>query len=127
MIQFILLYTVLIIAVSDLIRTQKKINLENIPDPAPVQNKNIITEPAVIPEQIKPQPVIIPAPKPDPAPVKTEAKKEPEPPKMGREQLEKAARSCLIAAGVKFDTWSYCRFKSDIELMDIITNYNLNK
>lgn len=51
---------------------------------------------------------------------------EPEPPKIDRSKLEKIACNCLTACGVTFDTYYYCRNKTDIELMDIITRYNLD-
>lgn len=50
---------------------------------------------------------------------------EPEPPKVDRVKLEKIACNCLTASGCKFDVWHYCRNKSDIELMDIIKDYNI--
>ena len=45
--------------------------------------------------------------------------------KYDRMKLEKIARDCLTAAGCKFDTYTYCRSKSDFELMDIIKDYNI--
>lgn len=51
----------------------------------------------------------------------------PEPPRMDRAKLEKAARDCLTASGCKFDTYYYTRNKTDLELMEIIKEYNLNK
>lgn len=69
-------------------------------------------------------------PEPQPEPVKVEPQPEPqpepEPSKMGRRELEQAARNCLTAAGCKFDVYDYTRYKTDIELMDIIKDYNLN-
>lgn len=62
--------------------------------------------------------------KPEPRP----AMIEPEPvQKVDRVKLEKIAGNCLTASGCKFDIWYYCRNKSDIELMDIIKDYNMNK
>lgn len=67
----------------------------------------------------------------DPDPVQNnldqQQKTGPAPPNMDREKLEKIARDCLTSSGVKFDTYYYTRNKSDIELMDIIKDYNLNK
>lgn len=59
-----------------------------------------------------------PEPPPDPEPKK---------PELTREQLEKIAGNCLTAMGVKFETYFYCKNKTDIELMNIITRYNLEK
>lgn len=91
------------------------------------------TDPERMQEE-KPVPVILPTPpaivvkpEPTPEPVKPEPIPETEPPKMDRKKLEQTARNCLTAAGCTFDTWSYTRYKSDIELMDIIKEYNLNK
>ena len=50
----------------------------------------------------------------------------PEPPRMDRRQLEQAVRNVLTACGCQFDVYDYTRYKSDIELMDIIKDYNLN-
>lgn len=52
--------------------------------------------------------------------------RQPEPEKIDRTKLEKIAQNCLSSHGVKFDTYYYIKNKSDIELMDIITQYNLN-
>lgn len=49
-----------------------------------------------------------------------------EPPKIDRVKLERIAQNVLSTYGVKFDTYYYVRNKSDIELMDIITRYNLD-
>lgn len=87
------------------------------------------TDPERMQEE-KPAPVILPTPPAivvKPEPVKPEPMQETEPPKMDRKKLEQTARNCLTAAGCTFDTWSYTRYKSDIELMDIIKEYNLNK
>lgn len=67
----------------------------------------------------------------EPEPIPEEYHEEPpqEPPQekvLSREQLEKAAADCLYLMGAKFDLWSFCRHKSNIELMDIITRYNLD-
>lgn len=85
------------------------------------------------PEPLQPEPQPEPEPEPVhiiPEPVKVEPQPEPQPepvpPKMGRRQLEQAARNCLTAAGCKFDVYDYTRYKTDIELMDIIKDYNLN-
>ncbi len=51
--------------------------------------------------------------------------KQPEPPKIDRVKLERIAQNVLSTYGVEFDTYYYVRNKSDIELMDIITRYNL--
>lgn len=89
------------------------------------------TEPTPEPVQVEPEPQPAPQiiPQPQPAPVEPipEPEPQPEPPKIDRKQLEQIARNCLAAAGCKFDAWSYCRYKSDVELMDIIKDYNLNK
>ena len=45
---------------------------------------------------------------------------------INRAQLERIARNCLCASGCTFNTWVYCKDKTDIELMDIIKDYNLN-
>lgn len=50
---------------------------------------------------------------------------EPAPQKIDRVKLERIAQNVLSTYGVKFDTYYYVRNKSDIELMDIITRYNL--
>ena len=81
------------------------------------------------PEPVAPHEVIyIREPQPEPVKVEPEPQPEPtpEPPKMGRCELEQAARNCLTAAGCKFDVYDYTRYKTDIELMDIIKDYNLN-
>jgi hypothetical protein len=49
-----------------------------------------------------------------------------EPPAVDREKLEEIAKNCLYASGCRFDLWTYCRNKSNIELMEIIKDYNLN-
>ena len=54
-----------------------------------------------------------------------EPEQEPERPRMDRQKLELIARNCLSCSGVKFDTWAYCRSKTDIELMDIIRDFNI--
>lgn len=46
---------------------------------------------------------------------------------LDRLQLEKIARDCLTSCGARFDTWTYCRSKTDIELMDIIAQHQLNR
>lgn len=48
------------------------------------------------------------------------------PPKIDRVKLEQIAANCLAATNCNFDTYYYCKNKSDIELMDIIAQYNLN-
>lgn len=48
-------------------------------------------------------------------------------PPIDRRQLEKIAQDCLTSCGAKFDTWTYCRSKTDIELMDIIAQHQLNR
>lgn len=65
-------------------------------------------------------------PEPQPEPVKVEPQPEPQPPKMGRRQLEQAARDALTACGCQFDVYDFTRYKTDIELTEIITEYNLN-
>lgn len=98
------------------------------------------TEPERMQEE-KPAPVILPTPpaivvrpEPTPEPVEPEPIPEPEPinpagdtmpnlETMNREQLEKIACDCLTLAGFKFNTYYYCRNKSDIELMDIIIDF----
>lgn len=93
------------------------------------------TEPERMQEE-KPAPVILPTPpaivvRPEPTPEHAEPEPIPEPeplkPAGDRRKLERTAANLLTASGCKFDVWTYVRFKSDIELMDIITNYNLNK
>lgn len=86
------------------------------------------TEPTPEPVQIEPDPEPAPQIIPQPAPVVPipEPEPQPEPPKMDRRQLEQAARNVLTACGCQFDVYDYTRYKSDIELMDIITEYNLN-
>ena len=64
--------------------------------------------------------------KPDREPPKA-PKPGPDHEKINRMQLEKAARDCLTAAGCKFNTYYYTRNKSDLELMEIIKDYNLNR
>lgn len=49
-----------------------------------------------------------------------------EPPRIDRRKLEEIAANCLHLSGCRFDIWTYCRHKSDIELMDIIKDFNLN-
>ena len=61
---------------------------------------------------------------PEPIPPK---QPEPAPQKTDRGKLERIAQNCLSACGVPFDTYYYVRDKSDIELMDIITQYNLKE
>lgn len=51
----------------------------------------------------------------------------PAPPQIDRGKLERIAQNCLSACGVSFDTYYYVRNKSDVELMDIITEYNLKE
>lgn len=111
------------------------------PEPEPLQQVPEPIPPAPRPEPVKvtPAPVQIvkPAPVqtiPEPEPVKPEPMPEPEPANpaggtmpnletMNREQLEKVACDCLTLAGFKFNTYYYCRNKSDIELMDIIIDF----
>lgn len=47
------------------------------------------------------------------------------PPKINRVKLEQIAANCLAATNCSFDTYYYLRNKSDIELMDIIKDFNL--
>ena len=49
-----------------------------------------------------------------------------EPEKIDRTKLEKIAQNCLSSYGIDFDTYYYVKNKSDIELMDIITQYNMD-
>lgn len=64
----------------------------------------------------------------DPEPIQENYNNKPtEPPEIDREKLEKIAGSCLHRSGCKFDIWTYCRYKSNIELMDIIKDFNLNR
>lgn len=70
---------------------------------------------------------------PQPARVEPIRTPEPEPPKEPEEspedkrrKLERIAQNCLSCMGVKFDTYYYTKSKSDLELMDIITNFNMN-
>jgi hypothetical protein len=99
--------------------------LEAIPEemPEPI--------PAPIPYQTPPVPYIQPAPiqapMPAPAPQAIPTEAAPAAAIVNREQLERVARNCLCASGCQFDTWTYCRYKSDTELMDIIKDYNLNR
>lgn len=88
-------------------------------------------EPEKAPEPLKePEPVhIISEPEPGPGSIQEkqpEPQSEPVPPKMGRRQLEQAARNVLTACGCQFDVYDFTRYKTDIELMDIIKDYNLN-
>lgn len=106
---------------------KKLLEFYRFPDPEPLPNlyQGPKPEPApvkIIPEPVKVEPVTIPEPAPDQIP-------DPEPlkPAGDRRKLERIAANVLTAAGCKFDVWTYCRFKSDIELMDIIKDYNLNK
>ncbi len=80
---------------------------EPIPEPG-----HITAAPATVETITKPEPI------PEPEPIK---------PAGDRRQLERIAANCLTAAGCKFDVWTFCRFKSDLELMEIIKDYNLNK
>ena len=50
---------------------------------------------------------------------------EAEPPKIDRVKLEQIAANCLAATNCSFDTYYYLRNKTDIELMDIIKDFNL--
>ena len=85
--------------------------LQQVPEPIPKP------EPAPV-QIVKPAPVPIPEIIPEPEPLK---------PAGDRRKLERIAANCLTAAGCKFDVWTFCRFKSDLELMEIIKDYNLNK
>lgn len=49
-----------------------------------------------------------------------------EPPRIDRRKLEEIAANCLHLSGCRFDLWTYCRNKSDTELMDIIKDFNYN-
>lgn len=94
-----------------------------------INEANKEPEPVAPPQVIyirepQPEPVKV-EPEPQPEPIKA-PEPTPEPPKMGRRELEQAARNCLTAAGCKFDVYDYTRYKTDIELMDIIKDYNLN-
>lgn len=88
------------------------------PEPAPVK---IISEPVKVETVIKPEP--IPEPMPEPEPINPAGDTMPNLETMNREQLEKVACDCLTLAGFKFNTYYYCRNKSDIELMDIIIDF----
>ena len=57
----------------------------------------------------------------------TEQSRQPQTKQLDRLQLEKIARDCLTSCGARFDTWTYCRSKTDIELMDIIAQHQLNR
>jgi hypothetical protein len=80
----------------------------------------VIIAPAPAPIQAPPQYI-------QPAPVDIPTRPAPAAALINRQQLERAARDCLTLSGCKFDTYNYCRMKSDIELMDIIKDYNLNR
>lgn len=94
--------------------------------------------------RIEPEPVKAPPPEPQTIPTPEPVKVEPQAPPVNdprriydrlnpppqtpeRIQLENTANNCLTAAGCKFNTFYYCLYKSDIELMDIIKDYNMNK
>ena len=47
------------------------------------------------------------------------------PPVMDRKQLVKSAMDCLYLTGAKFDTWTFCNSKTDLELMEIIKDFNI--
>ena len=81
-----------------------------------IKAAQLATEPEPETMQYKPEPVKAP-----PAVIISE----PEPPKIERQKLEKIARNCLSACGVTFDTYYYCRNKTDLELMDIIKDYDI--
>lgn len=55
-----------------------------------------------------------------------EAPQQAEPPRIDRRKLEEIAANCLHLSGCRFDLWTYCRNKSDIELMEIIKDFNMN-
>lgn len=95
------------------------------PEPEPLQQVPEPIPPAPRPEPVKVTPAPVQIVKP--APVQTIPEPEPLKPAGDRRKLERTAANLLTASGCKFDVWTYVRFKSDFELMDIITNYNLNK
>ena len=52
---------------------------------------------------------------------------EPEPQQVDREKLIKIAYNCLVYKGCKFNILLYLQDKTDTELMDIITQCNINE
>lgn len=86
-----------------------------------IRAAELATDPEPIPPRRAPAKVYSPPKQPEPIP---EAKQEPAQ-KVDRVKLEKIAGNCLTACGVKFDTYYYCRNKTDLELMDIIKDYNI--
>lgn len=92
------------------------------PQPVPVIPAPVISQrPQITPPQLQPAPVPVISQnrqlKPYIHPAKTAE----------REQLENTAAGMLTLCGCKFDVYSYVRKKSDLELMDIIKDYNMNK
>ena len=53
--------------------------------------------------------------------------RQPEPETIDRAKLERIAQNWLTSQGVLFDTYYYVRNKSDLELMDLITEFNIRR
>ena len=66
-----------------------------------------------------------PAETPESIPEESEEGAQPQENFLTRAQLEKTAQDLLLLHNVKFNTFYYVKSKTDLELMDIIKDYNI--